>query len=47
MNNAVKLDPSDPGLLYNVGWTSDQLGDSARAAAYYERAIQILSLIHI
>ena len=40
MELAVKLDPNNAGYLYNLGWLHDQLGESARATEFYERAIK-------
>jgi tetratricopeptide (TPR) repeat protein len=40
MEAAVKLDPGNAGYLYNLGWTYDQLGQTAKAADLYQQAIK-------
>jgi tetratricopeptide (TPR) repeat protein len=39
MEAAVKLEPNNAGYLYNLGWMYDQIGDTAKAMAFYQRAI--------
>src|ERR1051325_245117 len=39
METAVKLDPNNPGYLYNLGWMYDQTGATAKAVSFYQRAI--------
>jgi len=40
METAVKLEPNHAGYLYNLGWTYDQLGETAKATDLYQRAIK-------
>jgi tetratricopeptide (TPR) repeat protein len=40
METAVKLEPTNAGYLYNLGWANDQLGDMSKAAEFYQRAIK-------
>ncbi len=40
MEGAAKLAPSNASYLYNLGWTYDQTGDTAKAADLYQRAIR-------
>ena len=40
MEAAVMLDPNNASYLYNLGWTYDQLGETAKAADMYQRAIK-------
>jgi tetratricopeptide (TPR) repeat protein len=40
MEAAVKLDPNNAGYLYNLGWTYDQVGETAKATELYQRAIK-------
>jgi tetratricopeptide (TPR) repeat protein len=40
METAVKLEPQNPGYLYNLGWTYDQIGQTPKATELYERAIK-------
>jgi tetratricopeptide (TPR) repeat protein len=40
METAVKLEPNNAGYLYNLGWLNDQLGETAKAAEFYQRAIK-------
>ena len=37
---AVKMEPTNAGYLYNLGWMYDQTGDTAKAIDLYERAIR-------
>jgi tetratricopeptide (TPR) repeat protein len=40
METAVKLEPSNAGYLYNLGWLYDQLGETAKATDLYQRSIK-------
>jgi tetratricopeptide (TPR) repeat protein len=40
METSVKLEPNNPGYLYNLGWIYDQLGQTSKAAEVYQRAIK-------
>jgi tetratricopeptide (TPR) repeat protein len=40
METSVKLDPNNPGYLYNLGWLYDQTGETAKASDLYQRAIK-------
>src|SRR5262249_11345387 len=40
METAVKLEPANPGYLYNLGWAYDQVGETAKATDLYQRAIK-------
>ena len=40
MSQAVKLEPANPGYLYNLGWLYDQIGESSKSTDLYKRAIQ-------
>jgi tetratricopeptide (TPR) repeat protein len=40
MDAAVKLEPTNAGYLYNLGWANDQLGETSKATDLYERAIK-------
>jgi tetratricopeptide (TPR) repeat protein len=40
METSVKLEPNNPGYLYNLGWIYDQIGQTAKAAELYQRAIK-------
>ena len=44
METAVRLDPSDAGNLYNLGWIYDEIGESERAEDLYLRAIRASGL---
>ncbi len=44
MEQAVKLEPNNPGYLYNLGWIYDQIGDKAKSTELYQRAIQASAL---
>lgn len=44
MDRAVKLEPDNPGYIYNLGWLYDQMGSTSQAAALYERAIRLSPL---
>jgi Flp pilus assembly protein TadD len=37
---ALKLQPEDPGLMYNVGECYDRLGDTAHAEETYQKCLQ-------
>lgn len=40
MEAAVKLEPTNAGYLYNLGWAYDQIGEAAKATDLYLRAIK-------
>jgi len=41
MQEVVKKDPENPTLFYNLGVSSEQLGDKESAKDYYEKAIEL------
>jgi tetratricopeptide (TPR) repeat protein len=40
MDAAVQLEPANPTFLYNLGWMYDRVGQTAKAAEMYQRAIK-------
>jgi tetratricopeptide (TPR) repeat protein len=40
MSEAVKMEPRNPGYLYNLGWLYDQVGDKGKSTDLYRRAIE-------
>ena len=41
MQEVVKKDPTNPSLFYNLGVSSEQLGDKESAKEYYKKAIEL------
>lgn len=41
MKEVVKMDPENPSLFYNLGVSSEQLGDKESAKEFYEKAIEL------